>query len=144
MLRIYNNDKEATMSDIFNVKDTIAVADKEHAYYSLPKLTDTYENISKLPFCMKIVEENLLRNEHDGRPLGKNHIEPVGSWDAGAEASKERAVMPARVRLQDPTGVPSVVHLAAMRDAVVQLGGRAQQISPFIPSDLVVAQAVQV
>ena len=62
MFRIYNNDKEATMSDIFNVKDTISVDGKEHAYYSLPKLTNTYENISKLPFCMKIVLENLLRN----------------------------------------------------------------------------------
>jgi len=144
MLRIYNNDKEATMSDIFNVKDTIAVAGKEHAYYSLPKLTDTYENISKLPFCMKIVLENLLRNEDDGQSVGKNHIEAVANWDAGAEASKEIAFMPARVVLQDFTGVPSVVDLAAMRDAVVELGGRAEQINPFIPSELVVDHSVQV
>jgi len=144
MLKIYNNDKEATMSDIFNVKDTIAVAGKEHAYYSLPKLTDTYENISKLPFCMKIVLENLLRNEDDGQSVGKNHIEAVANWDAGAEASKEIAFMPARVVLQDFTGVPSVVDLAAMRDAVVELGGRAEQINPFIPSELVVDHSVQV
>ena len=144
MLRIYNNDKEATMSDIFNVKDTIAVAGKEHVYYSLPKLTDTYENISKLPFCMKIVLENLLRNEDDGQSVGKNHIEAVANWDAGAEASKEIAFMPARVVLQDFTGVPSVVDLAAMRDAVVELGGRAEQINPFIPSELVVDHSVQV
>lgn len=144
MLRIYNNDKEATMSDIFNVKDTIDVAGKEHVYYSLPKLTDTYENISKLPFCMKIVLENLLRNEDDGQSVGKNHIEAVANWDAGAEASKEIAFMPARVVLQDFTGVPSVVDLAAMRDAVVELGGRAEQINPFIPSELVVDHSVQV
>ena len=144
MLRIYNNDKEATMSDIFNVKDTIEVAGKEHVYYSLPKLTDTYENISKLPFCMKIVLENLLRNEDDGQSVGKNHIEAVANWDAGAEASKEIAFMPARVVLQDFTGVPSVVDLAAMRDAVVELGGRAEQINPFIPSELVVDHSVQV
>ncbi len=132
------------MSDIFNVKDTIEVAGKKHAYYSLPKLTDTYENISTLPFCMKIVLENLLRNEDDGQSVGKNHIEAVANWDAGAEASKEIAFMPARVVLQDFTGVPSVVDLAAMRDAVVELGGRAEQINPFIPSELVVDHSVQV
>ena len=132
------------MSDIFNVKDTISVAGKEHAYYSLPKLTETFEHISKLPFCMKIVLENLLRNEDDGQSVGKNHIEAVANWDAGAEASKEIAFMPARVVLQDFTGVPSVVDLAAMRDAVVELGGRAEQINPFIPSELVVDHSVQV
>ena len=132
------------MSDIFNVKDTIEVAGKEHAYYSLPKLTETFEHISKLPFCMKIVLENLLRNEDDGQSVGKNHIEAVANWDAGAEASKEIAFMPARVVLQDFTGVPSVVDLAAMRDAVVKLGGKADQINPFIPSELVVDHSVQV
>ena len=132
------------MSDIFNVKDTISVDGKEHAYYSLPKLTNTYENISKLPFCMKVVLENLLRNEDDGQSVGKNHIEAVANWDAGAEASKEIAFMPARVVLQDFTGVPSVVDLAAMRDAVVELGGNAEQINPFIPSELVVDHSVQV
>ncbi|MFZ3142740.1 aconitate hydratase AcnA [Psychrobacter glacincola] len=132
------------MSDIFDVKDSISVDGKEHAYYSLPKLTETYENISKLPFCMKVVLENLLRNEDDGQSVGKNHIEAVANWDAGAEASKEIAFMPARVVLQDFTGVPSVVDLAAMRDAVVELGGRAEQINPFIPSELVVDHSVQV
>ena len=76
----YNNnfypvDKEATMSDIFNVKDTISVDGKEHAYYSLPKLAETYDNINTLPYCMKVVLENLLRNEDDGQSVGKNHIE---------------------------------------------------------------------
>ena len=132
------------MSDIFNVKDTISVAGKEHAYYSLPKLTENFEHISKLPFCMKIVLENLLRNEDDGQSVGKKHIEAVANWDAGAEASKEIAFMPARVVLQDFTGVPSVVDLAAMRDAVVKLGGKADQINPFIPSELVVDHSVQV
>lgn len=132
------------MSDTFNVKDTISVDGKEHAYYSLPKLTDTYENISRLPYCMKVVLENLLRNEDDGQSVGKDHIEAVANWDAGAEASKEIAFMPARVVLQDFTGVPSVVDLAAMRDAVVKLGGKAEQINPFIPSELVVDHSVQV
>ncbi|MGX8221287.1 aconitate hydratase [Psychrobacter celer] len=132
------------MSDIFNVKDTISVNGKEHAYYSLPKLAQTYDNINTLPYCMKVVLENLLRNEDDGQSVGKNHIEAVANWDAGAEASKEIAFMPARVVLQDFTGVPSVVDLAAMRDAVVELGGRAEQINPFIPSELVVDHSVQV
>ncbi|WP_201586835.1 aconitate hydratase [Psychrobacter sp. HII-4] len=132
------------MSDIFNVKDTISVDGKEHAYYSLPKLAQTYDNINTLPYCMKVVLENLLRNEDDGQSVGKNHIEAVANWDAGAEASKEIAFMPARVVLQDFTGVPSVVDLAAMRDAVVELGGRAEQINPFIPSELVVDHSVQV
>jgi len=144
MSRIYNNDKEAIMSDIFDVKDTLSVAGKEHAYYSLPKLTETYEHIKTLPFCMKVVLENLLRNEDGGQSVGKNHIEAVANWDAGAEASKEIAFMPARVVLQDFTGVPSVVDLAAMRDAVVELGGKAEQINPFIPSELVVDHSVQV
>ena len=132
------------MSDIFNVKDTLSVNGKVHAYYSLPALAKTYENINKLPFCMKIVLENLLRNEDGGQSVGKAHIEAVANWDAGAEASKEIAFMPARVVLQDFTGVPSVVDLAAMRDAIVELGGKAEQINPFIPSELVVDHSVQV
>ena len=132
------------MSDIFNVKDTLSVDGKEHAYYSLPKLAETYDNIDTLPFCMKVVLENLLRNEDNGQSVGKTHIEAVANWDAHAEASKEIAFMPARVVLQDFTGVPSVVDLAAMRDAVVELGGKAEQINPFIPSELVVDHSVQV
>lgn len=132
------------MSDIFNVKDKLTVAGKDHAYYSLPKLAEKYPNINTLPYSMKIVLENLLRNEDGGQSVGDNHIEAVANWDAGAEASKEIAFMPARVVLQDFTGVPSVVDLAAMRDAVVKLGGKAEQINPFIPSELVVDHSVQV
>lgn len=132
------------MSDIFNVKDTLTVAGKEYAYYSLPELAKTYPHIEKLPYCMKIVLENLLRNEDGGQSVGKDHIEAVANWDEGAAPSQEIAFMPARVVLQDFTGVPSVVDLAAMRDAVVKLGGRAEQINPFIPSELVVDHSVQV
>lgn len=132
------------MSDIFNVKSSLLVDGKDYAYYSLPALTTTYPNIDTLPFCMKIVLENLLRNEDGGQAVGKNHIEAVANWNACAEASQEIAFMPARVVLQDFTGVPSVVDLAAMRDAVVKLGGRAAQINPFIPSELVVDHSVQV
>ncbi|WP_019672049.1 aconitate hydratase AcnA [Psychrobacter lutiphocae] len=132
------------MSDIFNVKDSLTVAGKKHAYYSLPKLADKYSNINSLPYSMKIVLENLLRNEDGGQTVGENHIEAVANWDAKAKPSKEIAFMPARVVLQDFTGVPSVVDLAAMRDAIVKLGGDAKQINPFIPSELVVDHSVQV
>ncbi|MEC5210690.1 aconitate hydratase [Psychrobacter sp. PL15] len=132
------------MSDIFSVKNILSVDGKDHAYYSLPELTKTYKNIDTLPFCMKIVLENLLRKEDGGQSVGKNHIEAVANWDAGAEPAQEIAFMPARVVLQDFTGVPSVVDLAAMRDAVVKLGGKAEQINPFIPSELVVDHSVQV
>ena len=132
------------MSDIFNVKKTISVNGKDHAYYSVPELAKTYDNIQTLPYCMKIVLENLLRNEDDGQSVGKKQIEAVANWDSSAEPSKEIAFMPARVVLQDFTGVPSVVDLAAMRDAVVKLGGNAEQINPFIPSELVVDHSVQV
>ena len=132
------------MSDIFNVKNTLVVDGKEYAYYSLPELTKTYPNIHQLPFCMKVVLENLLRHEDGGQSVGHAHIQAVANWDAHAEASKEIAFMPARVVLQDFTGVPSVVDLAAMRDAIVALGGKAEQINPFIPSELVVDHSVQV
>lgn len=132
------------MSDVFNVKDTLTVAGKAHSYYSLPKLANIYNNINQLPFAMKIVLENLLRNEDGGQSVGKNHIEAVANWDAAAQPSQEIAFMPARVVLQDFTGVPSVVDLAAMRDAIVKLGGNAEQINPFIPSELVVDHSVQV
>ena len=132
------------MSDIFNVKDKLTVAGKEHAYYSLPKLAEKYPNINTLPYSMKIVLENLLRNEDGGQSVGENHIEAVANWDAKATPSQEIAFMPARVVLQDFTGVPSVVDLAAMRDAIVKLGGDAEQINPFIPSELVVDHSVQV
>ena len=132
------------MSDIFNVKDKLTVAGKDHAYYSLPKLAEKYPNINTLPYSMKIVLENLLRNEDGGQSVGENHIEAVANWDAAATPSKEIAFMPARVVLQDFTGVPSVVDLAAMRDAIVRLGGDAKQINPFIPSELVVDHSVQV
>ncbi|WP_296405528.1 aconitate hydratase AcnA [Psychrobacter sp.] len=132
------------MSDIFNVKDKITIEGKDHAYYSLPKLAEKYPNINRLPYSMKVVLENLLRNEDGGQSVGENHIEAVANWDAAATPSQEIAFMPARVVLQDFTGVPSVVDLAAMRDAIVKLGGDAKQINPFIPSELVVDHSVQV
>jgi aconitase A len=93
---------------------------------------------------MKILLENLLRHEDGGVTVGREHIEAVARWDAQAEPDTEIAFMPARVVLQDFTGVPCVVDLAAMRDAVVKLGGKASQINPLIPSELVIDHSVQV
>ncbi|MCO5159486.1 MAG: aconitate hydratase AcnA, partial [Aquamicrobium sp.] len=96
-----------------------------------------------LPYSMKILLENLLRHEDGGNVLPA-HIEAVATWDPKAEPDTEIAFMPARVVLQDFTGVPCVVDLAAMRDAVVRLGGKAAQINPQIPSELVIDHSVQV
>ncbi len=132
------------MSDIFKVKSKLSAAGKDYSYFSLTKLAERFDNINSLPYCMKIVLENLLRHEDGGQSVGQKHIEAVAKWDCGAEPCQEIAFMPARVVLQDFTGVPSVVDLAAMRDAVVKLGGQAEQINPFIPSELVVDHSVQV
>src|SRR3546814_12673017 len=93
---------------------------------------------------MKILLENLLRHEDGGITVGKEHIEAVAKWDPKAEPDTEIAFMPARVVLQDFTGVPCVVDLAAIRDAVVKLGGQPDQINPLIPSELVIDHSVQV
>lgn len=135
--------KEARMSDIFDTLDTFTSGDKTYRYYSLPKLAEQFEAVKRLPYCMKIVLENMLRNEDGGESVGKPHIEAVASF-TGQPSDQEIAFTPTRVVLQDFTGVPSVVDLAAMRDAIVKLGGEASQINPFIPSELVVDHSVQV
>ena len=138
------------MADSFATRARLDVNGKSYAYYSLPKLGerlgggDPANLLAKLPYSMKILLENLLRHEDGGMTVGKEHIEAVATWDAKAEPDTEIAFMPARVVLQDFTGVPCVVDLAAMRDAVVALGGDARQINPQIPSELVIDHSVQV
>ena len=131
------------MSDSFSTRSQLDVGGKRYDYYSLPKLGERYD-IARLPYSMKILLENLLRHEDGGVTVGRNHIEAVAQWNPAAEADTEIAFMPARVVLQDFTGVPCVVDLAAMRDAVVKLGGRPEQINPLIPSELVIDHSVQV
>ncbi|RYE67414.1 MAG: aconitate hydratase, partial [Oxalobacteraceae bacterium] len=131
------------MSDSFSTRTSLEVHGKRYEYYSLPKLGERFE-IGHLPYSMKILLENLLRHEDGGVTVGKDHIEAVAKWDPNAEPDIEIAFMPARVVLQDFTGVPCVVDLAAMRDAVVKLGGKADQINPQIPSELVIDHSVQV
>ena len=131
------------MSDSFATRTSLQVNGKSYIYFSLPKLGQRFD-IARLPYSMKILLENLLRHEDGGMTVGKDHIEAVAQWDAGREPDTEIAFMPARVVLQDFTGVPCVVDLAAMRDAVARLGGKASQINPLIPSELVIDHSVQV
>jgi aconitate hydratase len=131
------------MADSFATRAQLSVNGKSYTYFSLPKLGEQFD-ISKLPYSMKILLENLLRHEDGGITVGKDHIEAVAKWDAKAEPETEIAFMPARVVLQDFTGVPCVVDLAAMRDAVTKLGGSPKQINPLIPSELVIDHSVQV
>ena len=130
------------MSDSFATRDILPVNGTDYTIFSLAKLGQRFD-LARLPFSMKILLENLLRCE-DGVSVTKASIEAVAQWDAKSELETEIAFMPARVVLQDFTGVPCVVDLAAMRDAVVRLGGSATNINPLIPSELVIDHSVQV
>ena len=131
------------MADTFDTRSQLDVNGRAYTYCSLPRLGQRFD-IARLPYSMKILLENLLRHEDGGITVGPAHVEAVATWDPKAEPATEIAFMPARVVLQDFTGVPCVVDLAAMRDAVVKLGGRPEQINPQIPSELVIDHSVQV
>ncbi|UXI70013.1 aconitate hydratase AcnA [Tahibacter amnicola] len=130
------------MKDSFSTRTSIEVNGQRYTIASLAKLGERF-NLKRLPFSMKILLENLLRQE-DGLNVTEKEIEAVANWNATKEPDTEISFMPARVVLQDFTGVPCVVDLAAMRDAVVRLGGEASQINPQIPSELVIDHSVQV
>jgi aconitate hydratase len=130
------------MKDSFSVRDSIEVNGKRHTIASLAKFGDKFD-IKRLPYSMKILLENLLRQE-DGLNVTSKEIEAVARWDAKAEPEIEISFMPARVVLQDFTGVPCVVDLAAMRDAVAKLGGDPNKINPLAPAELVIDHSVQV
>ncbi len=130
------------MSDSFATRDTLDVNGKTYAIRSLAKLGERFD-LTRLPYSLKILLENLLRHE-DGVSVTRASIEAVATWDARKEPDTEIAFMPARVVLQDFTGVPCVVDLAAMRDAVKRLGGDPRRINPLIPSELVIDHSVQV
>ena len=130
------------MLDSFATRDTLNVSGSSYQIASLTKLGQHFD-IKRLPYSMKILLENLLRHE-DGVNVTKKEIEAVAKWNAKAEPDTEISFMPARVVLQDFTGVPCVVDLAAMRDAVVKLGGDAKQINPLAPAELVIDHSVQV
>ena len=130
------------MSNSFDTLSTFEINGETYHYYSLPKLGKHFD-ISRLPFSQKILLENLLRFE-DGVDITKSDIQAVAQWDSKAEPSTEIAFTPSRVLLQDFTGVPAVVDLAAMRDAMLALGGEATKINPLSPVELVIDHSVQV
>lgn len=127
------------MSNSFDARNTLNVDGKEYEIYQLTRVSGT----ERLPFSMKILLENLLRHE-DGKTVNKQDIEAIINWDAKADPSKEIAYRPARVLMQDFTGVPAVVDLAAMRDAMKNLGGDPNKINPLQPAELVIDHSVQV
>jgi aconitate hydratase len=131
-----------TSLDSFNCARTLKVGAKTYAYYSLPVAEKNgLKGISRLPFSMKVLLENLLRNE-DGRTVTKEDILAVAAWLKSKSSDREIAFRPARVLMQDFTGVPAVVDLAAMRDAMNLLGGDPQKINPLVPVDLVIDHSV--
>ena len=129
--------------DSFGARDTLRVGDRSYTYYRLSALARAGFSVETLPYSLKILLENLVRFE-DGRSVTKSDIEAVAGWQPGSTASSEIAYRPARVLLQDFTGVPCVVDLAAMRDAVAAMGGDPKRINPLQPVELVIDHSVQV
>jgi aconitate hydratase len=126
----------------FDARATLSAGGRELEIFRLDALQAKFD-VARLPFSLKILLENLLRTEGNGA-VEAGDVEALASWDAKAEPSKEIAFTPARVVMQDFTGVPAVVDLAAMRDAMADLGGDASKIEPLVPAELVIDHSVQV
>jgi aconitate hydratase len=129
------------MTDSFGARSTLEVGGKDFEIYRLDAIEEGH--VDRLPFSLKILLENLLRHE-DGRDVTRDDILALANWDPRAKPSTEISFTPSRVILQDFTGVPAVVDLAAMRDAVVKLGGKADSINPLSPAELVIDHSVQI
>ncbi len=132
-----------TGQDSLNTRSTLNVGDARYAYYSLDKAAETLGDISRLPFSMKVLLENLLRFE-DGVTVTLDDLTAMAEWLKERRISREIQYRPARVLMQDFTGVPAVVDLAAMRDAMVSLGGDPKEINPLVPVHLVIDHSVMV
>src|SRR3981189_543062 len=129
------------MTDSFKARTTLKVGTQQYEILSLNALKSL--NVDRLPFSLKILLENLLRFE-DGVNVTKSDVEALLQWDPHPLPSHEIAFTPARVIMQDFTGVPCIVDLAAMREAVVRLGGNADRVNPLNPAELVIDHSVQV
>jgi aconitate hydratase len=129
-------------ADSFDARGTLSVGGREYEIFRLDALQSRFD-VARLPFSLKVLLENLLRHE-DGVGVGAQDVEALATWVATDEPAKEIAFTPARVLMQDFTGVPAVVDLAAMRDAMAELGGDAEKISPLAPAELVIDHSVQV
>ena len=122
--------------DSFRCRRTLEAGSATYHYFSIPEAEKNgLDGVSQLPFSMKVLLENLLRNE-DGRSVTREDIQSVAAWlTSRGKDEKEIAFRPARVLMQDFTGVPAVVDLAAMRDAMQKLGGAVDKINPLVPVD---------
>jgi aconitate hydratase len=135
--------EKARTMDSFGTRKTLDVNGQSYSYYSLKELQAKYPQVERLPVSMKILLENLLRKE-DGRVVKKEHIESLLAWDPKATPTDEISFYPARVLMQDFTGVPAVADLAAMREALAKMGGDPARINPLEQADLVIDHSVQV
>jgi aconitate hydratase len=129
-------------SDSFGARSTLQVGGKEFEIFRLDALQERFD-VARLPYSIKVLLENVLRLE-DGTSVSSQDVEAIASWDAAAEPSAEIPFQPARVLMQDFTGVPAVVDLAAMRDAMEEIGGDPAAINPLVDVDLVIDHSVQV
>jgi aconitate hydratase len=125
--------------DTFGSRQTLRVGDASYEIFRL----DAVEGSARLPYSLKVLLENLLRTE-DGANITADHIRTLAAWDANAQPSEEIQFTPARVIMQDFTGVPCVVDLATMREAVRDLGGDPAKINPLNPAEMVIDHSVQV
>ena len=133
-----------TSLDSFNCRRTLRVGKRSYDYFDLKEAeANGLAGISRLPFSLKVLLENLLRHE-DGRTVTSDDIRGVAQWLEARTSDREIAFRPARVLMQDFTGVPAVVDLAAMRDAMRALGGDPRKINPLVPVDLVIDHSVTV
>jgi aconitate hydratase len=129
--------------DSFGTRAPLQVGGRTVQHYSLAKLQSAYPELARLPYSLKILLENLLRHE-DGRFVKASDVEALAKWDVKSSGQKEISFAPARVLLQDFTGVPAVVDLAAMRDGIARLGGNPNRVNPLQPVELVIDHSVQV
>src|SRR3954462_13130725 len=129
-------------SDSFGARSSLSAGGTEYEIYRLDALQDKFD-VARLPYSIKVLLENVLRLE-DGVSVAKDDVEAIARWDAKAEPSVEIPFQPARVLMQDFTGVPAVVDLAAMRDAMEEIGGDPSAINPLVDVDLVIDHSVQV
>ena len=121
----------------FDAKKTLDVNGKSYDYFDI----NTVPGMEKLPYSLKVLAENLLRNE-DGKNVNEDHIKALANWDPKSEPDTEIRFTPARVLMQDFTGVPCVVDLATMREAVSALGGTPDQVNPLNPAEMVIDHSV--
>lgn len=133
-----------TGQDTLGTRSTLDVGGKSYAYYSLDKAAAKFGDVSRLPFSMKVLLENLLRFEDGGFTVSTDDVKALVDWQKDPHSNQEIQYRPARVLLQDFTGVPCVVDLAAMRDAIAKLGGDTSKINPLVPVHLVIDHSVMV